>query len=114
MAKVVFYPRYPADYARDTTRLRLVHHGVYAILLDDYYLNGPLPSDIRTLCGICRAQSQEEKDAVGWVAETFFPVNGDGARHNKRADIEAEKIQKRSAIAQEKASKSWAGRSKRK
>lgn len=114
MAKVIFYPRYPSDYARDTTRLRLVHHGAYSILLDDYYVNGPLPADIGTLCHVCRAQSQEERAAVKWVAESFFPVNGDGLRHNKRADIEAKKIQARSALAQEKALKSWSPRSRRK
>lgn len=105
--KVIFYPRYPLDYQRDTSRLRLVHHGVYAVLLDDYYVNGPLPADVDALCAICRATTDDERQAVAWVAETFFPVNGDGTRHNKRADAERAKMVDLSAINSKKGKRRW-------
>jgi uncharacterized protein YdaU (DUF1376 family) len=90
--RVVFYPRYPLDYARDTSRLRLVHHGAYAVMLDDYYVNGPLPADIDSLCALCKATAHDERQAVRYVADTFFPVDQDGYRHNKRADAERIKM----------------------
>jgi uncharacterized protein YdaU (DUF1376 family) len=108
--KIIYYPRYPADYARDTSRLRIVHHGAYALLLDDYYLNGPLPEDIQALYAICRANTDEERQAVAWVAETYFPVNGDSLRHNKRADIERAKIERISAANSGKAKSRWGKR----
>lgn len=84
-----YYRRYCGDYLRDTADLTLAEHGVYALLLDLYYSVGhPIPSPIATLCRICRADSEAEKAAVESVANRFFPLNGDGLRHNKRADIE--------------------------
>jgi hypothetical protein len=35
---------------------------------------------------ICRAFEDHERAAVTMVAKLFFPVSGDGKRHNKRAD----------------------------
>ena len=105
--KVIFYPRYPLDYQRDTSRLRLVHHGAYALLLDDYYVNGPLPPKIDDLCAICRATTAEERQAIESVADAFFPVNGDGLRHNKRADKEAKRILALSELNKEKSKRRW-------
>ena len=101
--KTIFYPRFPLDYARDTSRLRLVHHGAYAKLLDDYYINGPLPPTLDALCAISGAVDEDERAAIKYVADTFFPINGDGLRHNKRADIEREKMEARHIEAVRKA-----------
>lgn len=84
-----YYRRYVGDYQRDTMHLSLVEHGVYAVLLDAYYArDGNLQSDIGDLIRTCRAFSKAEQAAVGRIAEEFFPVNGTGKRHNKRADAE--------------------------
>lgn len=105
--KIIYYPRYPLDYARDTSRLRLVHHGAYARLLDDYYVNGPLPPTLDALFAIAGAVDIDERAAVDYVASTFFPINGDGLRHNKRADKEREKMEEYSRKQAEKAAKRW-------
>lgn len=92
-----WYARYAGDYMQDTAHLSLVEHGAYTLLLDQYYgSEKPLPSDMVSLYRICRAFSTDEQKAVDSVAEQYFPVNGDGLRHNRRADRE---IEKRNAIS---------------
>lgn len=109
---VNYYRRYCGDYIRDTQDLTLVEHGVYTTLLDLYYSIGhPIPSPIETLCRICRANSDEERAAVEAIANRFFPLNGDGLRHNKRADIElgnaSKAIAKMSEAGRAGARKRW-------
>lgn len=84
-----FYKRYVGDYVRDTGHLSLTEHGAYTVLLDTIYSTGkPLPADLVALCRICRASNAAERRAVASVVDQFFPVNGDGLRHNKRAHAE--------------------------
>ncbi len=68
-----FYARYPGDYARDTQDLSLAEHGAYALLLD--YLYGTerlLPNNPVGLYRVCRAHTDEEKQAVDSVIARFF------------------------------------------
>jgi len=107
-----WYPRYPGDYMRDTAHLSLVQHGVYNVLLDHYYATGgPLPDSANDLIRICRAFTPEEQEAVQLVADQFFPINGDGLRHNKRADKQLvemdEKHEKLSAAGKAGMAKRW-------
>ena len=91
-----YFELYPGDYRRDTARLSLAEHGVYLLLLADYYASEtPLPADIVALCRIAGAQGASEQRAVKSVADQFFPVGDDGLRHNSRADREIAKAQKR-------------------
>lgn len=84
-----FYKHFLGDYARDTAHLSLLEHGAYRVLLDSYYATEkPLPAEKAALYRICKAFSAGERRAVDRVAEQFFPANGDGRRHNPRADEE--------------------------
>lgn len=84
-----FYKRYMADYAKKTARLTLAQHGAYTLLLDEMYATErPLPAEYVELFRICRAMSKTEQDAVRQVVEQFFPIGGDGLRHNSRATVE--------------------------
>ena len=108
-----WYPRYYGDYMRDTGHLSLIEHGVYTVLLDHYYAtkNG-LPDGDDAIYRLCRAFTDQERAAVDSVCRQFFAVNGDGKRHNRRADAE---ILKEIAISQsrsEAGSKRWEGRNK--
>lgn len=77
------------DYARKTSHLSLAQRGAYDALLDHYYsTRRALPADLESLCRICNAQGQAETEAVSGIVVEFFPLNGDGSRHNKRADEE--------------------------
>ena len=93
---------------RDTAHLTLAEHGVYALLLDHYYsTGGPLPDSMDALIRICRAYEDAEKRAVESVAGQYFPVNGDGKRHNKRADDELVKASDKSEKARRSAAVRW-------
>jgi uncharacterized protein YdaU (DUF1376 family) len=107
-----WYPRFPGDYIRDTAHLSLTEHGAYNVLLDHYYATGePLPAEEPALMRICRAFEDHERAAVTMVARLFFPVNGDGKRHNKRADKQlvemAEKQTKLSEAGKRGMAKRW-------
>ncbi len=84
-----FYKHFLGDYARDTAHLSMLEHGAYRLMLDHYYATGKsLPADKVLLYRICKASSKTERAAVDLVSDSFFPVNGDGTRHNYRADKE--------------------------
>lgn len=81
-----FYKRFMGDYAKDTAHLSLAEHGAYTLMLDHYYATEqPLPADYPALYRICRAFDKKEQEAVRSVADTYFPVDDNGARINARA-----------------------------
>ncbi len=87
-----YYEKYPGDYLRDTRHLTVTQHGAYNLLMDIYYAKSiPLPADTVLLARMVGCQSKLEREAVASVAEEFFPVAGDGLRHNSRCDREIEK-----------------------
>jgi uncharacterized protein YdaU (DUF1376 family) len=87
-----FYKHFLGDYARDTADLSLLEHGAYRVMLDHYYAQrGDMPADLTKLERVCKARTTVERQAVQEVANRFFPINGDGRRHNKRADEEIQK-----------------------
>jgi uncharacterized protein YdaU (DUF1376 family) len=120
MSAVNFYKKHIGAYAKKTPHLSLMEHGAYNLLMDACYANeGPLPADKQSLYKICRATSGPERKAVNRVADEFFPVNGDGRRHNERCDEELESYRKKcdtnrgTAIAREAARKEHAQSTKR-
>lgn len=103
-----FYKHFLGDYARDTAHLSMMEHGAYRLMLDHYYATGKsLPADKGLLYRICKAQSKAERSAVDLVAEQFFAVNGDGSRHNKRADKEIADTNAYATAQAERANKRW-------
>lgn len=97
-----YYERYCGDYGRKTGHLSLAQHGAYTLMLDTYYsTERPLPADYSALYRICRAMTKPEQEAVRAVADEFFPVSGDGLRHNARADAEISAAQPRIAAARD-------------
>ena len=109
-----WYPRYPADYKKDTAHLNLTEHGAYTVLMDHYYLHGPIQAyeDVnepsfaiaKHMYRICGALDAQERSAVDKVLSDFFTIK-DGFYHNKRADEELtkrEEISEKRRIAQEK------------
>lgn len=83
-----YYRRYIGDYQRDTMHLSLLEHGAFTMLLDSFYAqDGKLPITHSVLFRLCRAITDEEKEAVSKVADEFFPVGG-GIRSNARGERE--------------------------
>lgn len=103
-----FYPHFIGDYARDTADLSMLEHGAYRVLLDHYYASrGDMPAEPVKLNRICRAVTAADRRAVLTVADRFFPANGDGRRHNKRADEEIAKAKEFSDKQAMRAHKRW-------
>lgn len=83
-----YYRRYVGDYLRATSRLSLVEHGAYCLMLDYVYADEkPLPLDRDEVCRIIRAVRPEERKAVDKILALKFQRRDDGY-HNQRADEE--------------------------
>lgn len=83
-----YYQHHVGDYQRDTSSLSILEHGVYRLLMDEYYVTErPLPVGLDALCRTCRAITRAERLAVSIVVEKFFQVDGTVLRHRR---IEAE------------------------
>lgn len=103
-----WYPRYPGDFMRDTGHLSLAEDGAYNRLLDHYYsTRRGLPESIDGLIRICRAFTPDEQEAVRNVADQFFPLDEDGLRRNKRADVEIAKQAQKSEAARRSIEARW-------
>jgi uncharacterized protein YdaU (DUF1376 family) len=102
MTGMNFYKRYMGDFGRDTAHLTMIQRGAYNELLDYYYsTEKALPVDPAALYRIAKAMSAAERKAVDEIASQFFPVNGDGLRHNNRADREIAKHNKQVEVNRE-------------
>jgi uncharacterized protein YdaU (DUF1376 family) len=85
-----YYRRYVGDYLKDTSRLSLLEHGAYTMLLDHYYAEEqPMPLDRQEIYTMVRAMTPADKKAVDKVLARYFFREGDGY-HNARADHEIE------------------------
>lgn len=85
-----YYRRYVGDYLRDTSRLSMLEHGAYTLLLDYYYADEkPLPSDEDEIYLMVRAMTPADRKAVNKVLGRYFTLESDGY-HQKRADHEIE------------------------
>lgn len=104
-----YYKHYMGDYQRDTGHLSLAQDGAYRRLIDHYYsTEQPLPADAAALYRICGAMDKKEREAVLFVAESFFTVGADCKLHHNRINTEIEKAQEK--IANLKANASNGGK----
>jgi uncharacterized protein YdaU (DUF1376 family) len=102
---VNYYRRYSGDYLRKTSRLSVIEHGAYSLLLDYYYADEkPLPLDHDELYTMVRAMKPADRAAVDRVLSLFF-VRQDDGYHNERADEEIEKAQPAIKAAKENGKK---------
>ena len=81
-------PLYIGDYLSDTTRLTTEQHGAYMLLIMDYWMNGPLPDNDRTLAQICRMSFESWSNASS-ILRAFFEAKR-GRLHHRRIDSEKE------------------------
>lgn len=85
---VHYYTRHIGDYAKDTSHLSLLEHGIYTVLLDwAYATERPLPGDRDAVYRICRAITSAEKKAVDAVVLEFFNDTA-GQLVNNRVQLE--------------------------
>jgi uncharacterized protein YdaU (DUF1376 family) len=81
-----WFPFYPGDYLRDTSRLTTEQHGAYLLLILDYWVKGPLPDDDAALAAVTRLSAPTWRKTRPLLV-TFFSVS-DGKWNHKRIDHE--------------------------
>jgi uncharacterized protein YdaU (DUF1376 family) len=84
-----FYSKHLGDYAKTTSHLSILEHGVYNLLLDRYYASQkPIPQNEIYSC--IRARTKKEKAAVDSVLQQFFQITDQGW-FQSRAELEIAK-----------------------
>ena len=100
------------DYKRDTSHLSLLEHGVYTVMLDDYYAtHQPLTSNEERLYRQLRAITKEEIEAVQKILKEFWVKTEDGWI-NPRAYKEIKNTEAYSRKQSESAQKRWQKKNK--
>lgn len=89
--KDIWMPLNIGDYIADTMSLTAEQHGVYLLLLMDYWKSGPLADDDAQLASTGKVPLKEWKAKIGPVIRRFFRKAEDGLLHQKRADMEIAK-----------------------
>ena len=88
-----YYQRHLGDYAKDTTNLTALEHGVYNLLIDRYYSTEKgIPAD--QVYRVSKAASKEERSATDFVLGEFFQKRGN-SWVSKRCDEEITKARHR-------------------
>lgn len=104
-----WYPRYSHDYLGDTAMISLEAHGLYSLLLDYYWIYGPLPDDEIALARLLRIDRRKFRRTFAELLSNdppyFFKRNG--RIHNKRMDKEIAKTLEKSEKSKKSAQKRW-------
>ena len=102
-----WYKRYLGDYRKKTGRLSVLEHGIYNLLLDEYYASEePLPAERVEIYRFLPAVTAEEQAATDKVLDKYWIPSG-GGLINERAAEEIEnrhaqgKVNKRIAVDRE-------------
>lgn len=81
-----YYKRHIGDYAKKAGHLSPLEHGVYNLIIDNYYDREEAPT-LMEATRWARARTEEEKSAVLAVLDEFFTL-ADDRYHQKRIDEE--------------------------
>jgi uncharacterized protein YdaU (DUF1376 family) len=101
-----YMPLWVGDYLIDTPDLTFEQHGVYLLLIMEYWRRGePLPDDDAALARILRTNPRKWR-SVRPMVERFFRI-GDGVWRHARIDTELEAARDRSAKATEAANRRY-------
>lgn len=88
-----WFPFFPGDYLRDTAMLEPEQHGVYLLLMMEYYSTGqPIPDDRFAIAKICRISPQKAGKNLEKIRKFFKEKNG-FLYHDKIEDIMAKSLE---------------------
>ena len=74
-----YYNKHIKDYKADTAHLSLLEHGAYNMLIDIYILSeNPLEPDLKKLCRLINARTEDEINAVKNILDEFFTKTEEG------------------------------------
>jgi len=104
---VNYFPFHVGDYVSATRHLSWTEDAAYRRLLDTYYTSEkPLPVELRAVCRLVLATTDEQREAVRVVLEEFFDLTEAGWI-NRRADTEILAMQEKQERQRERANKRW-------
>lgn len=110
MAALPYMPLYVADYLADTAHLTALEHGVYLLLIMNYWQRGKaLPADDERLSRIARVSVSEWKQVRPALSEFF--AHEDGSWVHDRVEHELAKVHEKSTKARAAGQRSAAVRS---
>ena len=93
-----------------TARLTPLEHGVYGLLLDEFYATeGPLPLDSGEIANVVGARTDADEAAVQKVLGRYF-TETDAGWVNSRALEEMDSTRKFSAAQKARIDKRWTGK----
>lgn len=102
-----YYPFHIGDYLSATRHLSWAEDAAYRRLLDTYYTTEKnLPLDLRAVCRLVLATTEEQREAVRVVLDEFFEQTADGWK-NSRADAEIDAMREKQQKQRDKAYKRW-------
>ena len=102
-----YYPFHIGDYLSATRHLSWAEDMAYRRLLDTYYTSEkPLPADLRSVCRLVLATTEEQRQAVEVVLQEFFTLT-DSGWVNTRADAEIDAMREKQQKQRDRANKRW-------
>ena len=102
-----YYPFHIGDYLSATRHLSWAEDAAYRRLLDTYYTTEKaLPLELRAVCRLVLATTEEQREAVRVVLDEFFEQTNDGWK-NSRADAEIDAMRDKQQKQRDKANKRW-------
>lgn len=97
-----YYPFHIGDYVSATRHLTWAEDAAYRRLLDTYYTTEkPLPAELRAVCRLVLASTDEQREAVRVVLDEFFELTGAGWI-NTRADAEIDAMRVKQSAQEDK------------
>lgn len=101
----IWMPIYIRDYLSSTSRLTNSEHGVYLLLLFDYWMNGPLPNNIDTLIQVARMPFENNLEVnrqvmIRLLSRFFILDEKTNSYKNERIEIELSRAKHNREIAQ--------------
>lgn len=97
-----YYPFHIGDYLSATRHLTWTEDAAYRRLLDTYYTTEkPLPAELRAVCRLVLATTDEQREAVEVVLNEFFELTSAGWI-NVRADAEIDSMRVKQSAQEDK------------
>ena len=102
-----YYPFHIGDYVSATRHLSWVEDCAYRRLLDTYYTTErALPLELRAVCRLVLATTDEQREAVSVVLEEFF-LRTEAGWVSRRADSEILAMREKQEKQRDRANKRW-------
>lgn len=102
-----YFEKHVGDWIKDTVSLDMTEDGAYNRLVDQCYQSEkPLPSDIKEVYRLARANKPAERKAVDYVLAKFFDKGADGYTQ-KRVQAEIARYSDKQAKARASADARW-------